>query len=827
MPFVGKLLVIKKPPQLVEILRVLFVFILAFVFLFPSFVSAENGTTTYGEISDIVPVHTTFNPPGLNIDQIIWVRVEFSDGPPMYFRCSLNLVGLLSSDSRCTHDDDGGSDDYGSHLEREAQGSWLGQKIIEGLFAIVLWILQLSIWILGLAGTLMEFVINNFVLRMSEFVGRGGIMSVAVVSAWTALRDIANIAFIGGLVWASIAMILNIVEAKASQLIVKILVAALLVNFSFFFAGIIVDASNFIAGEVYEAGIQKSADNAYESVAPESINFSQSGVAGLGAVFMEETRLSSVISPDGLRSEDPTLTGFLIAVLAIVLFSITAYVFFTVTFLLIARFVVLTILLITSPIGILRWTGLPFVSNLGKEWWDALISQSIFAPVFFLFVGIAMTVIASLSEITGSGTLSSLASQNFADVNEAIGVLALFAVSIGFMWASLVIARNLSQQAKSFNPIYGGVNRLRDWSLSGLGSVNRLVGRGVGAVGESVGGAVGGKAGAEFGRKTLGGLYGAATLPLSTIGEKAASEIAAKPVFNTKARDYYKKPFEFEEKSYDFDSKELQKLSRRLQMADYKTVKEEFDNAKTQKERENIFFAARKKHQDMLADGQSADTEVQKGGAGSTENEPYMDGGVGPRLDTDKAAPQTLEGDARINEALNKVEQETGVSTQEPLAETKPQDDTAEIKSLLQKIVQGEEKSAEAASKALALEIKDQKRERIENRKLVTALSSKEYTALKNGYEKSGTDTGKIDDIRYEELRNQIKVGDEAAVRAGIQQNHPQETLPEDIAKDPIVVKVQNEIKTSPSGIVGEAPRTTRQPRQRPSKTDNEEDNDN
>lgn len=589
---------------------------------------------------------------------------------------------------------------------------------------------QLGMWILGLAGTLLEFTVRWLVLEMSLFIGSGGYISIAVQSAWTAIRDVVNIAFIGGLVWASIAMILNLTGAKPTAMIVRILVAAILVNFSFFFAAIIVDASNFLSKEIYEAGVGRISENAVQELRATSGSETQSiEVGGIGAVFMDKTRLSSILSPEALADADPSLSVILITLLGATLFIVTAWVFFQATFLLLKRFIILTLLLITSPIGILRWTGLPMVEGFGKRWWDALLSQALFAPVFMLLIGISFVVLAPLSMVLGQSSLSQLAtesiSQGFAGGQDAptgpIAILALFALSIGFMWASLVIARKMSSEAKDFAPIHDGVNRMRNWAVSGLGTANRYAG---GLIGGLPGAVIGGAAGTLTGKPVEGwktgqrigtNLYGRATTPLNIAGEKAAADIAAKPVFTDKAQKYYEKkvPNPLRPKTVSYGSDDFEKLVRELNTMDDEKLKEKFlkDTERNPKMADVMINAVDSDRRDMLRNAKREKSEKDS---------------------RSKNTRQVLDGDDRIKRATEDAQEKGSAESRQEKTSVPDQQGSirefAQLQKDLADIRESSSKTADNTSRSVAEEKKQRVIEQLRNKE--KSAVHEEYTNL-------------------------------------------------------------------------------------------------
>ena len=100
-----------------------------------------------------------------------------------------------------------------------------------------------------LSASLLDYCVAQLVVNMGIFVNSTS--ASGTQTAWQIMRDLANIGIIGGLVATAIATILQIQNYSANKLLARLIIAALLVNFSYFFAGAIIDSSNYLATAVY------------------------------------------------------------------------------------------------------------------------------------------------------------------------------------------------------------------------------------------------------------------------------------------------------------------------------------------------------------------------------------------------------------------------------------------------------------------------------------------------------------------------------------------------------------------------------------------------
>ncbi len=163
---------------------------------------------------------------------------------------------------------------------------------------------------------------------------------------WTLLRDIANTLFILGLSYIGLATALNLGGFNTKKAFGRLIVAALLINFTPVICGTIVDASNLI------------------------MNLFTSNIAGAFNVF------GSLVS-GGWGSVWDILASFTVLgaakLLVIIIYQyFTSFVLFVFTFLLLARHIAIWILVIISPIAFFCWI-FDSTKKHFTTWWNQFI----------------------------------------------------------------------------------------------------------------------------------------------------------------------------------------------------------------------------------------------------------------------------------------------------------------------------------------------------------------------------------------------------------------------------------------------------------------------
>ncbi len=288
-------------------------------------------------------------------------------------------------------------------------------------------------WLVEFAATLMGASMYYTVVRMGYYIKDIG----SLQTAWALFRDLGNILLVFGFIAIGIATILDNVTYGAKKVLPKLLLVAILLNFSLFFTEFIVDTGNVFATQFY-AQINGGS-------IPTSFNASPEPISN---AVMTAVKTSSIYST--VNAKLPAGQKVEIALLGIIMFLILAFVFGAIAIMLISRFVVLLFLLIVSPIGFIGLAGIPLISSYGKKWWHVLASQTILAPVLLLFLLVVTKMAQStfVSSITGGVNYGTAVSSP--GTTSMSGLLLTFSVIIGLLIVSLIVAKSLSNKAAGF-----------------------------------------------------------------------------------------------------------------------------------------------------------------------------------------------------------------------------------------------------------------------------------------------------------------------------------------------------------------------------------------
>lgn len=321
--------------------------------------------------------------------------------------------------------------------------------------------LTLSSAILWLAGTVFNWVVIRTVFQFGTYFGT----SDGMLLAWGIMRDVANIGLLFGFILMGVLLILNVDGGghghghgggiSAKKAIPRLIIFAVLLNFSLFASQFVIDVSNAfsasfatLAGERCATTTSNGASTAGGQELEDCANIGIAGqvlqVAGVNKIWVFGESSDEAFKNLVDRPYSYTVSLMLLSIFVLV----TAMVLFAGAIMLVVRVVVLTLLMITSPIGF-AGMAIPKLQGIASMWWDKLISQSFFAPVYLLLI--FMSVKLSEGLMQGNASLASaLIASEGNTVAGNMQVAMVFMVVIGLMIASLVAASKMGAMGSKF-----------------------------------------------------------------------------------------------------------------------------------------------------------------------------------------------------------------------------------------------------------------------------------------------------------------------------------------------------------------------------------------
>ncbi len=246
--------------------------------------------------------------------------------------------------------------------------------LIGGIFFVILKILNLLVW---LGANLADSI-----LKITSFT------KVSVVTiGWGITRSLANMFFALILLIMSISTILQIDSFSYKTMLKRLIIVALLINFSLVFAGIIIDFSQVMTDYFISAGAGGAGGNGLSANLTNGLKITE--VYNFGDVnqsFFE--KVTTVVW-------GPTLQMLVEQFMAIILFMAAAFSFFAMSFFLIARIVWIWLCLIFAPLAWVSYIIPNAPGQLGGlwgKWWQKFLSWTLFAPIYAFFLYLALTI---------------------------------------------------------------------------------------------------------------------------------------------------------------------------------------------------------------------------------------------------------------------------------------------------------------------------------------------------------------------------------------------------------------------------------------------------
>jgi len=285
---------------------------------------------------------------------------------------------------------------------------WLFKKLFTAILVFVGWLVLIAV-------TILKWILDpsNFKLFLD---------SNAIRDVWVMTRDFLNIGFIFVLLFSAFCTIFQVEKYHIKSIIFKLVLMALLVNFSFPIARFIIDVSNVMMYWLL--------NNLFEGL---------NDGAGIMASISGESGITGILLPG--NSMDYDFQYIIAAIIFSFIFGITLLI---IAAMFIIRLVVLAVLVMFSPVGFAA-AAFPMVSQYSSKWWDALFKYSFFAPimVFMLAVSLKMMQAAGIegkrTMLTAAGTQTTSA-----DMANFIAQAAFFTIPVIILWIGMGIAQTLS-----------------------------------------------------------------------------------------------------------------------------------------------------------------------------------------------------------------------------------------------------------------------------------------------------------------------------------------------------------------------------------------------
>lgn len=323
--------------------------------------------------------------------------------------------------------------------------------------------LKLAAYVAELSGKLLDISINY-----SLNIGANATLMATIDSIWTTFRDIANMFFIFALLYIAFATMLQVNGFQTKQILTKLIIIGLLLNFSLFFTKVIIDFSNVLAYNFYTAisgnVVNDKATITHGGKPIPTISGRFINQLGLKGIYTDAA-FSATGQAGGATDNERFRQIWKVMLFGAIFLFILAFIFLAGAIMFIIRTVMLLFLMLFSPLAFIAYI-LPGTKQYGDMWFNRLVSEAFFAPAFLLLVWATAKIMADFNKnrgdlISGGGggggggggstyTFNNNLAAELTKLN-SLDIVFAFTVIIGLMIASLVIAKQMGSTAGSMS----------------------------------------------------------------------------------------------------------------------------------------------------------------------------------------------------------------------------------------------------------------------------------------------------------------------------------------------------------------------------------------
>jgi hypothetical protein len=219
-------------------------------------------------------------------------------------------------------------------------------------------------------GTIFRWLVP-FLIKAAAY--NGFLDAQAVSTGWVIVRDIGNMFFVLILLVIAVATILRVEAYSYKKLLPKLVLMAVLINFSKTICGIIIDFSQVIMLTFVNAFKAASAQNFWQTF-------------GLHKLYSFES-LEEQAGADPEKNWDVTGAAFL----AFLVIFISVLTIGVLTIFLVIRIVMLWTLIILSPLAFLL-ASFPAGQKYAAQWWEQFSKYVLVGPALAFFIWLALLV---------------------------------------------------------------------------------------------------------------------------------------------------------------------------------------------------------------------------------------------------------------------------------------------------------------------------------------------------------------------------------------------------------------------------------------------------
>ncbi len=252
----------------------------------------------------------------------------------------------------------------------------------------------------------------------------------AIYLLWQMVRDFFNLFFILTLLFIAFATIFQIDSFNYKKSLGKLLLMALLVNFSFPIARFVIDVANVPMYFFMESIFSNPADAKAENVTKRFLGTSNLEKLILGK---ENFKVSDI------KGDSQITTKLLVGIIFMFLFGVSLLVL---AILFLIRSLMLVVLIIFSSVGFAGMV-IPGFRSYATKWWDNLLKYAFFGPAAMLMMLVSLKFLEGFTGPGGIGNPTTIANNSSATGGGTyLAAMVAVIAPIVMIWMSIIVAQN-------------------------------------------------------------------------------------------------------------------------------------------------------------------------------------------------------------------------------------------------------------------------------------------------------------------------------------------------------------------------------------------------
>ena len=280
--------------------------------------------------------------------------------------------------------------------------------------------------------------IDAYLVKVALNINFELLKSPVVQTGWQIVLNFTNLGFVLAIIVMAFATIFRVETYAMKKTLWKLIVAALLVNFSLVIAGAFINISDVFSRFFIDriggvTGPAKWAD-AFASMFRAQALLKVEEVAGAKGFIDTATGVVNMFGPLALQNFASIFFVALFTVFAAITLLATAV-------MLLIRYVFLGILLLLSPIVWLLWI-FPSTKSLWQKWWSQFLRWTFFAPIMLFFISLSMSVMKYQPEAVRKITQDTVLTGNV-KLTLGVEVIGEMVIVIGLVIGGLFTANSL------------------------------------------------------------------------------------------------------------------------------------------------------------------------------------------------------------------------------------------------------------------------------------------------------------------------------------------------------------------------------------------------